>query len=366
MTTLLNTPLNAPVKQQQRVNPFYYINGTTINPIDNSNPQGTIQIKRTYNILEDGTQWDVAIIRATYPLNSIPLGIFPITSGSVNQSPMACSMTRASTSTNLTTNAQWSPEFTDALVPSVQPTQDLSTKYYFYTTIASALRAFNAALATSATSLSVTAPFFTFDPVSNLFSLFLPTANYGSSASTPIVLSWNAQWAQYFPNFSSTSAATVFPFQAGQVYPTIPTNPTTQTINGVTYIQLIQECPNVTQWDSLSSIQMTTDLGIVAEDTAVVNTSYSGAGNAVNPQLTDILVDAGSGQLQGGSRSGVIEYLPTSIPRWINMRTGPFSAFNIFLTWISKSGTVFPMILPPGTCATMKVLFRHRGSQDTY
>jgi len=33
------------------VNPFYYVDGATINPWDNSNPVSTIQIKRPYTML---------------------------------------------------------------------------------------------------------------------------------------------------------------------------------------------------------------------------------------------------------------------------------------------------------------------------
>jgi hypothetical protein len=35
-------------KSQGEINPFYYIDGVSVNPPDDSNPAGTIQIKRPY------------------------------------------------------------------------------------------------------------------------------------------------------------------------------------------------------------------------------------------------------------------------------------------------------------------------------
>ena len=200
----------------------------------------------------------------------------------------------------------------------------------------------------------------TYDPVASLFSLWFPTTDYGSTAGTPITLSWNQQTAQFFPNYYSTATAS-------SVSLVVPSTTSYTTIGSLTYIQAIQECPNITSWDSLGSIQMTTDLGIVPEDRASSTVPVASSTANVSPQLTDILVDSGSGQLLGGSRSGIVEYLPSGIPRWINLRTSSFTSFNVFLNWASKSGSVFPLVLPAGTQATMKLMFRHRSARtDAY
>ena len=348
-------------KSQGVVNPFYYIDGVTINPADNSNPSGTIQIKRPYAILQNATEWDLAILRATYPLNNLPLGICPLRIGlTVNSTPMSCSMTKAGSTQ--TTYVTWVSEFKDQPTPTSTQVQDFSSKYYWYTTVATLLSCFNTALSTCATNQSATkTPFLTFDSQSSLFSLFLPQTDFGSTASTPITLSWNSLWSQYFPNFCSTNSG-------GQVTLVIPTGANTQTVGGTVYWVMTQEAPNTTQWDSLSCIQMNTDLGIVPEDTATNTSAIVNSSSAVSPQITDILIDSGTGQLSGGTRSGIAEYLPVSLPRWINLRTTTFTSFNIFISWQDKYGNTYPLTLPPGTQTTMKLLFRHRSSRqgDTY
>jgi hypothetical protein len=340
------------------VNPFYYVDGATINQWDNSNPVSTIQIKRPYTMLQNATEWDLSILRATYPMNGIPLGICPMATGiNVNTTPFTVSITRNGTTT--TTSVVWTPEFKDAPVPTATTVQDTSSKYYWYTSVASLLVCFNAALATTATNAgSTNAPMLTFDPFTSLFTLFFPQSDYGSSITNAYAstLSWNAQTAQLFPNFASTSTGS-------QTTLRVPSSASSSTIASIAYSALLQEAPNITAWDSLSTLNMTTDLGIVPEDIAVSYTAVVGSSSQQDSQLTDIVVDSGTGQLTGGSRSGVLVYLPSSQPRWINLRTTTFNSFSIFLNWTSKMGATYPVVLPAGTQATMKMMFRHRSSR---
>ena len=116
-------------KSQGEIQPFYYIDGVSVNPWDNSNPSGCIQVKRTYAILQSATEWDLAIIRATYPMNAIPLGICPMLVGAtVQTTPMTFTMTRSGTP--YTASVLWVPEYTDQPVPTNTSVQDLTTRYY--------------------------------------------------------------------------------------------------------------------------------------------------------------------------------------------------------------------------------------------
>lgn len=349
----------APAMAQGDVNPFYYINGITVNPWDNSNPAGCIQVKRPYTILQNATEWDLAIIRATYPMNGAPLGVCPI-SGGINTTPMTFYLVRAGTT--YAQSVVWTPEYTDQAVPTSYSPQDLSTRYYYYSSVASLLKCFNTALAAASTSAGATNPaVVTYDPASGLFSILYPSTDFGSTAATPCVLKWNQATAQFLSNFAGQTAASIFA-------PSIPTTTNYLANNGINYIQLLQECPNITAWDSMGAITMTTDLGIVQEDVATSMTSFVGSSTTQSPQITDILCDSGVGTLAGGTRSGIVEYLPQSTFRWINLRTTQFTGFNLFLSWTTKGGAIFPLVLPPGTQATVKIVFRHRSARggDVY
>jgi hypothetical protein len=278
----------------------------------------------------------------------------------VQSTPMSCSMKKAGNTQ--TTYVTWTPEFTDQPTPTSVLEQDLTSKYYWYTTIASLLSCFNTALSTTATNSGASrSPYLAYDPQSSFMTLYLPQSDFGSTATTPITLSWNNIWSQYFPNFCSTNSG-------GQVSIVIPNGTPSQTIGGVVYWVLSQETPNITQWDSVSSIQMNTDLGIVPEDTAINTSAIVNSSNSVSPQVTDILIDSGTGQLTAGSRSGMASYIPVSTFRWINLRTQAFTSFNIFITWSDKYGNLYPLTLPAGTQTTIKILFRHRSSKtsDSY
>jgi hypothetical protein len=345
----VDTPSTAAGVSQRERNPYKYIEGVACNDYQNSNPAAIIQIKRTYTILENPTEWDVACIRATYPMNAIPLGVCPV-AGGINRTPFTVTISTAGG--NYATTVLWVPEYTDQTVPISYSPQDYSTKYYFYSTIASLLKCFNTALATSATAASIAnAPFFTYDPATGYFSLFFPTSSFGGASVNSVSL--NLAASQYFTNFASTTANGLTKFS-------IPVTTNYVSVNGVQCIQLIQEAPNVTAWDSIGAIQMTTDMNIIPEDTALATTSFVPSGSTTQSQLTDILVDSGTGTLLGGSRSGIVQYIPSGVPRWTNLTSTPFSGFNVFLTWSIKNGYSFPLILPPGTQATMKLVFRHR------
>lgn len=352
-------------RQQARENNFNYIDGVTINPWDNSNPNGIIQFKKTSPFLSDATQWDVGILRAVFPVGAgnIPLGICPMATGAtVNTTPFVVSITRNGATTN--TTVTWSPEFTSEPVPTNTASQDLSSRYYWYTSVASLLSRINTALTTCASGAgSTNAPLITFDPASSMFTLYFPTSDYGSAITNAFAssLGWNDALAQLFPNFACLRSG-------GLVIPRVPSGAGSVTIGGVSYIPLLQESPNITAWDCLASLQMTTDLGIFPNDIIVNTTNVVTNQNNQQSLMTDIVVDSGYGTLSGGSRSGVVQFVPTSQIRWINMRSDQFSSFNIYLNWTTKGGQVYQLVLPRGSQASIKLLFKHKsvGGIDIY
>lgn len=353
---------SALAKSQEVTNPFYYIDGITVNPWGNTNPTGTIQIKRPYTILQNATEWDCAVIRATYPMNGTPLGVCPLLGTSVTTTPFQVGIFKSGGGIDQYVN--WAPENTDQPVPTTYSPQDLSSKYYWYSSVNTLLACFNTTLASIATSLGLTnPPKFSYDPASGLFSILYPTTDFGAAGT---YIRMNAATAQLFSNFAGTYYT--LNGQAGAFQPIVPSTTNYLVNNSINYIQLLQEAPNITSWDSMGAVTMTTDLGIVQEDVALATTTFVGSSTTQSPQITDILADSGTGSLAGGTRSGLLEYLPMGNPRWINLRTTQFTAFNIFLSWTSKSGATFPLILPPGTQATVKILFRHRSGrgEDVY
>jgi len=341
---------------QAVANPLYYIDAQTINPWDNSNPSSTIQVKRSSAILTNSSDYDVAIIRATYPLNALPLGIVPMLTGqTVNTTPFSVSILRNGITT--TRPVLWTPEYLDVPVPVSTSAQDLS-RYYYYYSVASLLSCINTALSTCATaSGSTNPPLITFDPASSRFTIFFPTSDYGSAITNAFAstLSVNGALSQLFPNFASTTNGALTTFR-------IPSPVSSATIAGISYNALAQEVANITAWDSLSTISMSTDLGIVPEDVSSYSSLNVGSSSARNSSMTDVILDSGSGELSAGTRSGVLQYLPSSQFRWINMRASSFNSFNIFIHWTTKQGQTFPLVLPAGSQATMKLLFKYRGS----
>ena len=437
-----------------------YYNGLIINNraniLNNANdPPAKFQETRVQPILKDASKYNFSIVRANLngsgktlpmfiptvrtgpidnPTSNVNLTIYSITlqiAVNYTLAPTAIQQTFSSTQPII-----WSPEVLDTnlapvpLAPTVQTggQQDVASQYYWTTTYSHWLslvnQAFIAALADIQTqfiavftaaypantppTLQTRAPFMTYNPTNNLFSLYLPRASFpallgsttttaGTSAAPYIetaTLWFNNNMNGLFTNFKvfhdnipgterdfRLSVPNAFfqnvlsvgsppvpvivqpaPPGANPAYPVPPS----------TFWIMIQDYPSTSSlWSPVESIVFcTTMLPIVYEQTGnpvrYGDSTTGETGNtesAFQPIITDIALTNES----SSDYRQFIQYIPSAeyrLASFTRSRT-PIQNIDIQIFWKNRlDGNLYPVYMYNGSSVSVKCMFRKRGVYD--
>ena len=84
------------------------------------------------------------------------------------------------------------------------------------------------------------------------------------------------------------------------------------------------------------------------------------------PDITNVLTDFEISVTAQNSYNGEITYLPVSEYRWLDLNpASSLSKIDVKAYWRDKYGNDYPIYLPPGCSASIKILFRQRSSSRT-
>lgn len=211
------------------------------------------------------------------------------------------------------------------------------------------------------------APYFSFDPDTQLISMFVDVG-WLDTNSPPTVMYFNQQ-LQSLLNLPAVQYKPP-PNPLGIDYQITLKNyaklvPDVNTrfgfpyfINNInfTLVQIEQEFIQTNNFSDIDKVQFSSRAIPVTSQLSSPNSSAgSGISDNFQPILTDFSV--------GGSfdRSGYLEYLPTAEYRRLPMKRGdPLSRIDLSVTYSTYDGSIHPLILPPGGKTTVLFFFERK------
>lgn len=282
------------------------------------------------------------------------------------------------------------PEETATPVPSVPVIQqDITTNYYFVYTFQTVVKMVNVALQTAHTNAGLVnpAPFISYNASTTLFTLFVPTANYGQGAGDRHVW-FNSNLYGLISNFPAFSAGSDNPngrdwdiqvpdptaptdFTNGQVFLQGGiTNINQFPINGNNYWVIQQDYESIsTLWSPIESIVFQSIfLPILPEYIGTPvrfgqgssNIQVSTSQNAFAPIITDISI----GTTSPADYRSFIAYNPTAEYRMTSMlQRQVIQNVDIQVFWKNRlDGRLTPLTLFNLSSCSIKIMFRKKRS----
>jgi hypothetical protein len=404
-----------------------YYNGSIINnktAIDTgADPIVRFIETRDIPLVKDCSKYQFSIVRFTMngPGRDIPLFIPLIKVGAenptnnINLTIYSCSLDLnvsyirgGITYTNSFTTTQsviWEPEYTDLSVASpplpstCQTGQDISTRYYYCNTYTWWVSLVNKALRNCVTDLqtqfnawwiaTVPAPFqppptlgtkapqMTYNPTTNLFSIYAPTYSFGFENRTApatddeeATLYFGENLYGMFANFKSiyrnlSNRRTV------EIYiEDILDGANTVTYGGVNYFLTIQDYESTSMlWSPVESIVFCSGLLPVVNE-ATSDPIRFGDGNdtvlqttisAFSPIVTDVAVF----QTNGSGYKSYLEYAPTAEYRMASMSRSKtaINSIDIQVYWKNRlTGELTPVQMYNGSSVSIKIMLRKIGA----
>jgi hypothetical protein len=259
------------------------------------------------------------------------------------------------------TFVQWIPQ---VILPSFEipvvgtPTQALS-EYYLCYSYKWFISLWNTAIATACASAGVAdVPFFYYDAVSQLISLYsfpsFDTDNGGTNT-----LFYNAPFIPYFVGLES-----IYLNQSPINDPNGKDNSivvrdliiNAETINSINYLVMSYEYNAFGYWNFLKQIIITTTMNVVSE--ALFNNNSS---TFQNVQYVNIIEDYYPDlALQNGAgvSSQIFTYNAPSLYRIFTFnQTNPLYRVDLGISVVNTYGNIFPLQLPKGQLANFKLMF---------
>ena len=189
------------------------------------------------------------------------------------------------------------------------------------------------------------APFITFDPVSNLFSLYAEQS-YDVTSATTMGIFMNKVLFKLFPSFEIKFDASLGTSRNHQIL--VKNNKlNTTTYNGLPYFIMIQESSTLSQWSDFTSIQFQTNSIPVNKELLPTQEDETIA------ILTDFEITVSEPSRE------TIQYFPRGPLRFYDLKSEyPLSDIDLKITWKDKRNNTYPLYLSSGDSFTVKLLFR--------
>lgn len=353
-----------------------YYNINIINPFNYSIP-ATYSESRTAPILLNQKDWYLSVIRFNIPGDSIPITLLQAQSftatGNTDINKLVYSVT-------LTGNGfssgqvflEWlGPQWNTAVKPLIpvfsanQPQQNPTDPYYYLESYQLMLTMVNTALASAYALLTTAggagstteAPYLTYDPVTNLFSMWAQQSYYQNANpnNTANVLIWlNSQLYDFFSGFNTLFAGFN---DTGLNYAVViqPTNnniPTTP----ANYYQMVEEYPTLFEWGSVQTIVFQS-LNLSVKQEAVSSVGMQNFGQSSGNQIAMITDFEPVSSTTSNFRQD-LQYQVQSEYRLANLTgSSPLTLIDLQIYWTDKRGFIHPLILLPYDNITVKLLF---------
>lgn len=327
--------------------------------INNTSNQGNAptiaryESTKTEPILEKSSDYYCAVLRFTLPLESVPLFIMPVipNSGLTNTTPLIIGVNDGIA--DISTNLIYVPDNNLPQPNQNDPNKQITSDYYYVYSYKVLIDMINTALNTviAASTIVVTEnPYFYYDPVTQLISLYVENV-FTTGAASPVIY-MNEQLQHYLDAFR-------FRFQGynqpngkdyimnlsnpanntGYVYPAgTPTNPPT-------YFIFTQEYSVIQYWNSLRKIFFTSNSIPITKEFepgfSLINYNQNNVASS-QPIITDFVPPL---ETAGQSRA-IAYFVPSSQYRLIDMQNdGPLYKIDIAVYWQDKDGNQYPLTI---------------------
>ena len=383
-----------------KIEPIYY-NLSQINPysVDTAENIYPVSIEELNNqlILKNSKDYYVAIVRATIPINSIPLIIFPIVNGlsqiDANMSVYTLKFKYQVVSgvfdetktvfINVPFQSQYSYQ---SVKPPYQNNgnQDFSNSYYWVYDVEWVLKIFNDALKDLfiqfvsnfplGTYSNTFFPYITFDNNTRCFSIVMTGDLYNGSSTTNyfnqnlfpnLVLQMGRTTNENVFNFTSTLGFdgyyTISCFDKYNNISTITNGSVVRTIYTMTASQ-----SNINMWCPFNKIVFQINYGIstIQEYDSAPITSQGFIGSqtqstVINKPIIPMLTDLETNRDEWGVNRNFIQYTTSSITqsRLISMTGSMLQSFQISIYWVDIFNNRFPLTIPTGIPLSIKLGF---------
>lgn len=403
-----------------------YYNMTIINndTTDGLDPNVVFTETRDAPLLQNPMEYNYSIVRFDMngPNKDLPLFIPRIQTGQANPNltvyqvtlkvvvnysapPNPVALSQTFTSSPASGRLIWTPEFLD---PAIAPTpsaptteQDVSTRYYWCTSYShwldivdaafqSALADINAQVAAATggaiTALQTVAPFMTYNPSDNLFTLYTDRYGFGDNGGATNNRSAPASTDENFSMFFNSNLYGLFSnFQSlqvsqpnGQTYQILAQNIAYQNILNVnsppapvprSYWINVQDYESTSSlWSPVDSIVFTTSLmPLVFEQAAepvVFGSSNTGSIGSVGANFTPIITDTSLALSNAQGYREFFQYAPTAEYRLANFvrSSAPLQQIQVSVFWKNRlNGQLYPLQMFNASSVSIKMLFRRRG-----
>lgn len=224
------------------------------------------------------------------------------------------------------------------------------------------------------------APYMTYEPTTELFSINASTAWYNpafSNENQPLTLWFDTNLYSLFRAFNTLYNGTMDPDERNyqMIIRNFESNIITLT-SGFSGYQMQQQFIALYNMYDIRNIVITTTMPIRSEYSAAFNnssnnsmpTGSTGATIPINTQLSNtatvkipILTDFQLNILEGPELLSYAQYTPTAEYRLIDMiGTIPLNNIEITMYWQDKNYNIYPIYIPPLNSADMKLLFRRK------
>jgi len=371
-----------------------YYNIQMYNSSSQSVPASYIETRVT-PLLQNPSEWLMCPVRFSIPGSDVPIFIaqaLPFPNTDINILQYSVTLTRNGTSSG-ETNLVWDPTYNSVSVPLVDPftatmpSQNQDDFYYYVYSYQYMVDLINQALAQAYAALpdkgsTTAAPFMTYNPDSNLFSIYAQTSYFQNSNPQNIsnlIIWFNRQLFDFFPSFdvifngynpaNNTNGYTGAGMNFGIVVKNNNNNmPFTIQPAGNTgatgYYEMIQEYSTMFSWNWLQSISFRSNTIPVVQE---ANTGVAGKmgeslyGSVTSNQIAFITDFEPYNTTTPGIFRETLQFAASSDLRLVDLiGNQPLATIDLQCYWTDQNGFVHQITIPPRGVLTLKLLFRRR------
>ena len=330
------------------------------------NRQATYDVTLSNPVLTKPADYYLSILRFQVPLDTIPIFSFPLNiwQNNPNLSLLLIGI-QVSGGTQYSNFVEY-VSTNNLPVPVANPSPpanvpyftevDVTNPYYFVYNIQPMINMINTALALGVTQsgIGVTAPYYIYNPITQLISLVVTQTFINTGAQ----IFMNSPLKTYLNSFYYTSLNDINT-GAYLFYQNLATTPFGQTGPTFTYSE---EYNSIALWFDIRKIVVqSTSIPVKFEASPTVTlpqftTNINGTANTI-PIITDYAVSYDN----INDISTVATYNPTAQYRLSDMNGGnTLNRINLSFYWLSKNGYRYPIFISPNQTTSIKIAFFHR------
>lgn len=312
----------------------------------------------TIPVLNDTSKYYCSIIRFDIPLNNIPLVVMPIDATQNDPDLSLIVFGISYLGTNYPVPVVYTPMNNCAApIPAGSApyftNMQLTSPYYYVYSITQMLNMFNTAVTAAVVAagfLASTAPYYSFDPNTQLFSLTVNSTFYATGATLYLnayAYNYLASFQYFFVGFNKPGS-NEYQMQLSPLPPGAP--------SGGPYVY-VEDYISIDLWFVLRKLLITTNTLPVVQEIVPAQNPSSGQSTGVSSSIP-IITDFVPALTFSNEARSIAYYNPTSQYRLVDMNANtPLYKINLNIQWEDKQGNLYPLYLSVLQQASIKLAF---------